>query len=290
MTNSFMFRNKLLICLLILSLCLSMIVPALAYEETTLYNGCSGEEVRVMQQALINLGYLEGKADGKFGNKTEEAVRAFQRKNGLTPDGLAGKKTRSLLESARNSGSVPADETAAQASDFRGKKEADWDAMERKARKILEKEGHSTNGLNYVTCFYAPKEDSKLRYDCYSLSFYKSKKTSVYDWIYSVSFDQNGKLVDMCTKYSGGKKLTHIEHPTDKDVDKKLFDEAKKEIRAFLERRGRSSLTQKVSKLYVSQISFSKDKQETYYTFSGPFMVTVRVAPSIQIDYFVDDK
>ena len=114
MNNSFVFRNKILIFLLILILSVSMIVPALAYDDGTLYNGCSGEEVKAMQQALINLGYLEGTADGQFGDKTEEAVKAFQRKNGLTPDGLAGKKTRSMLDSAKkgSNSTTPTGKTA----------------------------------------------------------------------------------------------------------------------------------------------------------------------------------
>ena len=60
--------------------CLIMLFlsPALAYEASTLYNGCSGEEVRQLQQALIDLGFLDGKADGVFGNKTENAV-SFKR-------------------------------------------------------------------------------------------------------------------------------------------------------------------------------------------------------------------
>ena len=38
-----------------------------------------------------------GKADGVFGNKTKEAVEDFQRKHGLTVDGIAGKKTIAAL-------------------------------------------------------------------------------------------------------------------------------------------------------------------------------------------------
>lgn len=77
--------------------CTVLLSCAFAYQDTTLYNGCQGEEVRELQQALIDLGYLQGKADGIFGNKTENAVRAFQKKNNLVPDGLAGKKTRDLI-------------------------------------------------------------------------------------------------------------------------------------------------------------------------------------------------
>lgn len=59
--------------------------------------GDSGSEVRRMQQALIDQGYLSGRADGKFGPKTEAAVREFQRRNGLTVDGIAGSGTLSRL-------------------------------------------------------------------------------------------------------------------------------------------------------------------------------------------------
>lgn len=71
--------------------------PALAYESTTLRNGSRGENVRVLQQALIDLGYLRGTADGIFGNNTENAVRSFQKKNKLNVDGLAGKKTQEQI-------------------------------------------------------------------------------------------------------------------------------------------------------------------------------------------------
>ena len=77
-------------------LCAQILAPAFAYEEGTLYNGCRGEEVRELQQALITLGFLKGTADGVFGNNTENAVRAFQKKNNLNVDGLAGEKTREL--------------------------------------------------------------------------------------------------------------------------------------------------------------------------------------------------
>ena len=81
---------------LILCLCTLLIPASFAFESSTLYNGCRGDEVRELQQALIDLGFLNGTADGVFGNKTENAVRAFQKKNRLTVDGLAGSKTREM--------------------------------------------------------------------------------------------------------------------------------------------------------------------------------------------------
>ena len=71
--------------------------PARAYEASTLHNGSRGDDVRELQQALIDLGYLNGTADGVFGTRTENAVRAFQKKNRLDVDGLAGIKTRELI-------------------------------------------------------------------------------------------------------------------------------------------------------------------------------------------------
>lgn len=87
--------------------------PALAYESTTLRNGSRGEEVRRLQQALISLGFLSGSADGIFGRQTEKAVRAFQKKNGLSADGLAGLKTQSALYSPGNPNTAPAPAAAA---------------------------------------------------------------------------------------------------------------------------------------------------------------------------------
>lgn len=61
----------------------------------TLRMGSTGEYVTLLQTKLIQRGYsLEPYgADGKYGNKTVEAVKAFQRDNGLTADGICGKNT-----------------------------------------------------------------------------------------------------------------------------------------------------------------------------------------------------
>ncbi len=61
--------------------------------------GAKGEEVTKLQQRLKDLGYLNGKVDGKFGGGTKRAVIAFQRRNGLTTDGEAGADTLAKLYS-----------------------------------------------------------------------------------------------------------------------------------------------------------------------------------------------
>ena len=60
-----------------------------------LKKGDKGAEVKARQERLIELGYLpKGAADGSYGNQTYKAVRAFQANNGLTKDGIAGRKTQ----------------------------------------------------------------------------------------------------------------------------------------------------------------------------------------------------
>lgn len=63
----------------------------------TLKKGSTGEDVKKLQQALIDLGYLSDTADGTFGAKTQDAVTLFQAVNSLDADGLAGAKTQALL-------------------------------------------------------------------------------------------------------------------------------------------------------------------------------------------------
>lgn len=59
--------------------------------------GSKGENVKKVQERLIKYGYLKGAADGVFGNATLEAVKAFQKKNGLTADGKVGSATAAKL-------------------------------------------------------------------------------------------------------------------------------------------------------------------------------------------------
>ncbi len=55
--------------------------------------GSRGNEVTQIQTKLKRWGYYNGSVDGIYGSKTVEAVKYFQRKNGLTADGIAGPAT-----------------------------------------------------------------------------------------------------------------------------------------------------------------------------------------------------
>ena len=73
--------------------------------EPALGTGSRGDKVTRLQERLKALGYYDGEIDGQFGQGTQEAVIAFQMKNGLDADGYAGEKTQALLysdEAVRN--------------------------------------------------------------------------------------------------------------------------------------------------------------------------------------------
>ena len=66
-------------------------------QAATYRKGSTGEQVRIIQTKLKNWGYYDGAVDGIFGSGTAEAVRYFQRKNGLTADGIVGPATLKAL-------------------------------------------------------------------------------------------------------------------------------------------------------------------------------------------------
>ena len=63
----------------------------------TLRKGAKGDEVRLLQNRLNELGYSCGEADGVFGGRTYAAVRKFQQDKGLYADGEVGPKTWAAL-------------------------------------------------------------------------------------------------------------------------------------------------------------------------------------------------
>lgn len=77
-------------------------------ENVFLKVGTSGSDVRKMQERLIDLGYLMGKANGQFDYITEAAVYAFQNRNTSYSDGIAGPKTLEKLYSSSARGTSSA--------------------------------------------------------------------------------------------------------------------------------------------------------------------------------------
>lgn len=97
---------------LALAAVLLLAVPGAA--AVTYRQGSTGAQVRTIQDKLKRWGYYSGEVDGIFGSGTRKAVVAFQKKNGLTADGIVGPNTlRALGMPVSGSGSVSSG-TAAQ--------------------------------------------------------------------------------------------------------------------------------------------------------------------------------
>ena len=98
-----MLKDKRKLIILIIAV-IGLVVTTTLYQEykTTTAEvisryGSSGNEVRQIQTKLKNWGYYNGSVDGIYGTKTVNAVKYFQRRNGLTADGIAGKATLAAM-------------------------------------------------------------------------------------------------------------------------------------------------------------------------------------------------
>lgn len=84
------------------------------FGKITLKSGSKGETVKELQKFLNAKLGISLAVDGNFGPKTLEAVKKWQKANGLADDGIVGVKTRTKMESA--SASVPASSSSAPSS------------------------------------------------------------------------------------------------------------------------------------------------------------------------------
>lgn len=71
---------------------------------STITRQSSREAIRELQRSLIALGFNPGRVDGVLGRRTQAAIVAFQRANGLDADGKAGPQTQRALYSGAAEG------------------------------------------------------------------------------------------------------------------------------------------------------------------------------------------
>ena len=91
-------RRRLVLSLAVLFAVNIAVITLFQSAELAVYRqGSTGDAVRTIQTKLSNWGYFSGAIDGIYGPKTEEAVKYFQRKNGLTADGVVGPATLRAL-------------------------------------------------------------------------------------------------------------------------------------------------------------------------------------------------
>ena len=89
-------KNKVIIgiiALILIAIMLFMVLLENNSVETLSKYGSRGSEVTQIQTKLKRWGYYNGNIDGIYGTQTVNAVKYFQRKNGLAVDGIAGPAT-----------------------------------------------------------------------------------------------------------------------------------------------------------------------------------------------------
>ena len=89
-------KKKIIFIILLLSLVVVFDVIVMSWNsevEALSKYGSRGTEVRTIQEKLKRWGYYSGSVDGIYGSQTVSAVKSFQKKNGLTVDGIAGTQT-----------------------------------------------------------------------------------------------------------------------------------------------------------------------------------------------------
>lgn len=101
------YRHRLLCALCALILFNALLLTALPRADAATYRqGSTGETVKTIQTKLKNWGYYTGAVDGVYGSETVSAVKYFQRKNGLTADGVVGSATLAKLGIPESSSSA----------------------------------------------------------------------------------------------------------------------------------------------------------------------------------------
>ena len=130
--------------------------PRATPADDTLEQGDSGDAVKALQKRLIELGYMNGTADGDFGSATKAAVKLFQKQAGLTADGVAGPGTQSALFSSN-------------APKYDGKTSVDTDTSSTAAKIIA-------TAKQYMGCTYVYGTSGPNTFDCSGFTCFVFKK------------------------------------------------------------------------------------------------------------------
>jgi N-acetylmuramoyl-L-alanine amidase len=115
-----------------------------------------GDDVATLQQRLLEMGFDPGRCDGRFGTRTEAALRDFQRNVGLSPDGILGPVTLGALQRLRRT------VTGGSASERREEEQLLRGATAPVGRRVVLDPGHGGDDLG--ACAHDLAE-SDLAYD-----------------------------------------------------------------------------------------------------------------------------
>jgi len=121
-------------------------LSALTGSSGLIKRGARGSAVTQLQQFLQAAGHDVGPIDGIFGSKTLAAVRQFQDRSGLTPDGVVGPVTRSKIE--RITDALPS--SGALVSSSRTLRPGDSGSDVKQIQVLLKLAGHEVGGADGV--------------------------------------------------------------------------------------------------------------------------------------------
>lgn len=102
--------------LILIGICTSFYLFKNSEVEALSKYGSRGSEVTQIQTKLKRWGYYSGNVDGIYGTQTVAAVKKFQKKNGLTVDGIAGKNTLAAMGIYNSSNSSSSSGTSSNSS------------------------------------------------------------------------------------------------------------------------------------------------------------------------------
>lgn len=111
-------RKRFFALILVLCLLLTVVLVPVYANAAVLKYGSRGKDVTDLQTKLKRWGYYTGSVDGVFGPKTLSAVKYFQRKNGLTVDGIVGEQTAAALGMSISTASGSGGGTASSSNDL----------------------------------------------------------------------------------------------------------------------------------------------------------------------------
>ncbi len=92
-------KSRFFLLFLLIVLLVPMGAGAAILDELPLEKGATGQGVVMLQQRLIDLGYLHFRPTGSYGDMTKSAVASFQARNGISSTGVFGENTFSKLYS-----------------------------------------------------------------------------------------------------------------------------------------------------------------------------------------------
>ncbi len=140
----------------------------------TMYPGDSGNDIKLMQDRLNQLGYFSASSTGYFGSLTASAVKSFQDVNGLSVDGVVGKNTRGILysENAKKGSSPASGDSSSEGNGSSGGNSSSSSGNSNVDRMI--EVGNTQMGKPYSYGSNGPNS-----YDCSGFVYYCLKNTGV---------------------------------------------------------------------------------------------------------------